>query len=393
MEYTNLPEVSSAADTQQASKKPVILVIDDELGPRESLKILLSDIYSVLIATNGDEGINMLTKYPVETIILDLKMPGKSGIETLEEIRKINIDVPVVVLTGFGTLEAAQKAVHLDIFEFVNKPFDITEMKDIVKRSIEKYRIKTSTKNIINQLQDLNLTLEGRIHQLEKFAMVGELSTELLHEINNPLTIILGYIQIIIAEINEKNQSPSLETQRYLQVVENEVKRCQSIAKSFLDISKKTFKYIKVDINLLIKNMIYFLKDNPIAMGIKFFCECDPELPLIMGSQEQLQQVFTNLFINAIEATKPGGSITVLTKKDKDRAIIKVIDTGSGMSPDVVSKIFKPFFTTKQDRSTGIGLIISKKIIEAHKGTISVESEEGKGTTFTISFPAYLSSV
>ena len=152
-------------------------------------------------------------------------MPGKSGIETLEEIRKINIDVPVVVLTGFGTLEAAQKAVHLDIFEFVNKPFDITEMKDIVKRSIEKYRIKTSTKNIINQLQDLNLTLEERIHQLEKFAMVGELSTELLHEINNPLTIILGYIQIIIAEINEKNQSPSLETQRYLQVVENEVKR------------------------------------------------------------------------------------------------------------------------------------------------------------------------
>ncbi len=393
MESTNLPEVLSAAGTQRTSDKPVVLVIDDELGPRESLRILLNDRYSVVIATSGDEGINMLRSYPVETIILDLKMPGKSGIETLEEIRKLSSDVPVIILTGFGTLEAAQKAVHLDIFEFVSKPFDINEMKNIVKRSIERYRVKASTRNILDQLQKLNLTLEERIHELEKFAMVGELSAELLHEINNPLTIILGYVQILLAEINKKNKASVDETQKYLQVVENEVKRCQLLAKSFLDISKKTFKYVPVNINSLIENMVYFLKDNPVAKNIKFFCNFDPELPLVMASQEQLQQVFTNLFMNAIEAIKSSGSITISTQKDANKVIIKIADTGVGMPPEVVSRIFKPFFTTKQDRNTGIGLTITKKIIEAHKGTISVESKEGQGTTFTISFSAYSRNV
>lgn len=389
MENINRSEVSLDAGIPQEFEKPAVLIIDDELGPRESLRILLKDMYFVTLAKNGDEGISMLCKSNFDVVILDLRMPGKSGIETLEEIRKINQDVPVIILTGFGTLESAQKAVHLNIFEFINKPFDVNEMKEIVKRAVSKSRVIHSTKLIMTQLRKLNTNLENRIHELEKFAVVGKLSAEILHEINNPLTIILGYVQILLHEITNQNQAPIEEVQKYLKVVESEVKRCQVIAKSFLDVSKKPYRHVPTNINTIVENMVRFFKDNPIARDINFSCRFAQDIPLILGSSEQIQQVFINLFMNAIEAMNSRGTISIETRNQSGKVIVRVSDTGRGIPPEILEKIFRPFFTTKSEKSTGIGLTISKKIIETHKGDISVESTPGKGTTFTISFPAY----
>ncbi|MCM8764874.1 MAG: response regulator, partial [Candidatus Omnitrophica bacterium] len=155
MEYTDPREALLGADTPQISERPSILVIDDEIGPRESLRILLKDEYSLSLAQNGNEGISMLKSSRFDVVILDLRMPGKSGLETLEEIRKFDRDIPVIILTGFGTLESAQKAVHLNIFEFVSKPFDVNEIKDIVKRAVEKNRISRLTYDILRKLQKL----------------------------------------------------------------------------------------------------------------------------------------------------------------------------------------------------------------------------------------------
>ncbi|MCX7706025.1 MAG: response regulator [bacterium] len=389
MEHTDLPEISSGADIRKESEKPAILVIDDELGPRESLRILLQDFYSVYLAKDGYEGISMLSSGDYDVVILDLRMPEKSGLETLEEIRKINPEIPVIILTGFGTLESAQRAVHLNIFEFISKPFDVNEMKEIVKRAVEKNKINRSTKVILNQLRKLNTDLEDRIHELEKFAVVGKLSAEMLHEINNPLTVILGYVQILLHEITNKNQASAEEIQRYLTVVESEVKRCQTIARSFLDVSKKSYKHTPININTILENMVYFFKENPMAKNIEFSFNFAADISLIFGSPEQLQQVFINLFMNAIEAIDSRGKISIETKNQPGKVVVRISDNGRGIPPEILGKIFKPFFTTKSEKSTGIGLTISKKIIEAHKGEISVESTQGKGTAFTISFPSY----
>lgn len=387
MENTNLPEILWGSDTPEIYNKPSILVIDDEIGPRESLRILLKDSYNVSLAKNGNEGIALLKSGDFDAVILDLRMPGKSGIETLEEIRKFNEDVPVIILTGFGTLESVQKAIHLNIFEFVSKPFDVNEMKEIVKKAVEKNKINRSTKAIMSQLKKLNTDLENKIHELEKFAVVGKLSAEMLHEINNPLTVILGYVQILLQEISGKKQAPSEEIQKYLSFVESEIKRCQTIAKSFMNLTKKSYKYIPVNINTILENMVLFFKDNPIAKNINFVCNLTKDISLILGSPEQLQQVFTNLFINAIEAMDSKGTITIETKNQPGKVIVKISDTGRGIPPHILDKIFEPFFTTKTEKSTGLGLTITEKIIEAHKGKIQVESKEGKGTTFTINFP------
>ncbi|MCM8764606.1 MAG: ATP-binding protein, partial [Candidatus Omnitrophica bacterium] len=184
-----------------------------------------------------------------------------------------------------------------------------------------------------------------------------------------------------------KNQIPTQEIEKYLKVVESEVKRCQTIAKSFLDVSKKDYKHTPVNINTILETMVCFFKDNPIAKNITFECKFDSKVPVILASAQHLQQVFINLFMNAIEAMDKKGTITITTRNQSDKLIIKISDTGSGMPPEVLEKIFNPFFTTKTEKSTGIGLTISKKIIEAHKGEIYAESQQGKGSTFTISLP------
>jgi len=139
--------------------------------------------------------------------------------------------------------------------------------------------------------------------------------------------------------------------------------------------------------------MVSFFKDNPISKNISFSCDFDSDIRLILASPEQLQQVFTNLFINAIEVMDSKGTICIKTEMQSDKVIVKISDTGRGISPEIMEKIFNPFFTTKSEKSTGIGLTISKKIIEAHKGEISVESEQKKGTTFTIYFPSHSGNV
>jgi len=121
-----------------AEKEGTILVIDDELGPRESLRMLFKDDYNVITVENGDKGIALLKEHNPDMVILDLKMPGKNGIETLEEIRGIDEKVPVIILTGYGDMEAAKKAIHLGTLEFISKPFDIKEIRKIVKESCEK---------------------------------------------------------------------------------------------------------------------------------------------------------------------------------------------------------------------------------------------------------------
>lgn len=123
-------------------EKYTILVIDDELGPRESLRILFKNKYNVITAENGLKGIDIIKNEKIDLVILDLKMPEKNGIETLIEIRKFNKDVPVIILTGYGDMKTAKKAMEYDVVEFITKPFEISEIENIVAKEIERSQDK-----------------------------------------------------------------------------------------------------------------------------------------------------------------------------------------------------------------------------------------------------------
>jgi len=368
------------------TKAGTILVIDDELGPRESLRMLFKDNYRVITSDSGDAGIKALRESNPDIIILDLKMPGKSGLETLEEIRGIDDKVPVVILTGYGDMEAAKKAIHLGTLEFISKPFDIAEMKKIVRDGCEKRGIGKRSERLVAELNTLNSSLKERMQQLEKMATIGQLSAEIMHEVNNLLTVIYGYSQILMREI-DANDFPA-GNRKYVSIIENEIKRCKNIARSVISLAKTKMDVEPVDMNDIVNRIIELFENSNIAKNVKFSKLLDNNLPAIKADANQMHQAIINVVLNSIQSIEGTGSIAVKTGLMDSNVFLSVKDTGKGMSGETIGRITEPYFTDNKKNGTGLGLSITARVIRNHNGKIEIKSSPGQGTEFVILIPA-----
>ncbi len=241
--------------------------------------------------------------------------------------------------------------------------------------------LKESNDRILKQMQELKETQEQLI-QAAKLAAIGELASNVAHEINNPLTSIMGYAELV------KEETDVDDIMRDIDIIERESMRARDIVHQLLEFSRKRpLEIMEVEINNLIKESISLLhvqiKDARIKISEKY-----SELPLITGDPNQLKQVFINVINNSIDSmSQKGGEINISTSKNETGIVVEISDDGQGIPNNILSKIFEPFFTTKKDRGTGLGLSITYKIIQSHKGKIDVTSEEGKWTKFTIFLP------
>ena len=238
--------------------------------------------------------------------------------------------------------------------------------------------------------------LNQQLMQTGKLASVGQLSAGVAHEINNPLAIILTERQILLdmAEYTE-NLDPEFKTQflASLSQVDVQIQRCKRITHNLLRFSRRTQSLIEtVDLNAFIGEIIDLMERDARTSGIKFVPDFQEDLRPLSSDPSQLQQVFLNMITNAIDAHAgmPYGAIRITTRADDQRQGVTVVfaDSGSGIAPDVLDKIFDPFFTTKEvGKGTGLGLSICYSTIKRLGGEISVESQRGKGTSFTMFFP------
>ncbi len=238
--------------------------------------------------------------------------------------------------------------------------------------------------------------LNDQLMQAGKLASIGELSAGVAHEINNPLAIILTERQLLLDAAKHFPMSgPEFKEQfdDSLSQVDIQIQRCKRITQNLLRFSRRTESLIEtVDLNAFLREVVDLMDREARSSGIKFFTELDPALPPLLSDPSQLQQVFLNLITNAIDAHagKPYGSVRLITRADSRRQLaeVRVADTGSGISSAHLSRIFDPFFTTKAvGKGTGLGLSIVYSIVKRLGGTISVQSEPGTGTDFTIVLP------
>lgn len=386
-ENINREDISSASDIKKKSEKGkaerTVLVIDDELGPRESLKILLKDTYTVLTADSGDKGIEHLKNRDVDAVILDLRMPGKSGIQTLEEIRKSDIKTPVIILTGYGDMETAKKAIHLGAVEFISKPFDITEMLNIVKQACEKKDIEKKSKNLIKELDLLNVKLKENMAKIENMATIGQMSAEIIHDVNNILTVIYGYVQMLMAETDPTKLNAN---SRYISTIEDEIKKCRNITNSVVELSKIKMETKPININGIIMKVVDFFKNSSFAKNIEFKISTDGNMPFIDADPTQLHKALINIVLNSIQAIPKSGEVCITTKRQTENIAISIKDNGKGIEPEILEKIFEPSFTTKEG-GTGLGLATTERVVKQHKGRIEVKSAVDKGTEIIIYLP------
>jgi two-component system NtrC family sensor kinase len=244
---------------------------------------------------------------------------------------------------------------------------------------------KTLEKKVEERTRELREAQVSLI-QSEKLASLGKLAAGIAHEINNPLGGILIYSHLMLEETDKKN--PHYEN---LKKIVKETSRCKDIVKGLLEFARpKEPEISPVNINEVVDSSLAIMERQVLFQNIAIRKSYPPDLPKIVGDGAQLQQVFMNIILNAAEAMKGTGSLTICTSLNKDGSFIEVsiADTGHGIRDEDKERIFEPFFTTKEvGKGTGLGLSISYSIVQKHQGTIDVQSEIGKGSTFTVKLP------
>ncbi|MBN1824349.1 MAG: response regulator [Endomicrobiales bacterium] len=528
-----------------------ILVIDDEEGIRNLLSYELGlQGYSVSTAPSGEDGLELIKKNKYQLVITDIKMPKMDGIRVLEATKKIDPEVEVIVITGFGTIGMAVEAIKKGAYDFIQKPFNLEEILSLVEKALEKAELKVlvalyetskavfstikfedllptlisislqilkaddvsiillnndgepeiaashgieddySTKlrlllakNILQKLEktpekenvfllgpleknpefakidekkqiksglvcplisktkitgivcaartkneipfnfsdqryanifasqisqavenaQLYKELEHKIKALneayaklsttqkelvqsEKLAAIGQLSAGVAHEINNPLTIVIG-----LTELQLEDMDLADEKKADLISIKQQAERCRNIILNLMQFAQKNETEKKsVQINELILKTLELYEFNLQKAKISVSKEFSPNLPLTTVNPYQIQQVFLNIFNNAQDALKKTKSpkLSIKTEFKDNKIMAHITDNGCGIPSSRISKIFDPFFTTKEvGKGVGLGLSIAYGIIKEHNGEIRAESKEGEGSTFAVELP------
>jgi two-component system NtrC family sensor kinase len=228
---------------------------------------------------------------------------------------------------------------------------------------------------------------QEKLMRSDRLAMIGQLAAGVAHEINNPLASILLFSRLVAQQV-----PPDSRMKENLDRIEKETKRCHSIVQSLLDFSRQHEPSVeRVDINALLDSTLILFESQYLFHNIQVTKNYHPDLPAIQADPSQLQQVFMNVIINAVDAMKGKGQLTIETGPSGEDGFIEISisDAGCGIAPENINRIFDPFFTTKGvGHGTGLGLSVSYGIIQRHNGDIAVSSAPGVGSTFTITLPS-----
>lgn len=370
-----------------------VLVVDDEPGIRSGVARILSkhvvslpfmdDDYKFhcLEAATGEKGIEIIDKENPDIVLLDNKLPGIKGMEVLEYIRQKNSDIMVVMITSYASLEIAVKATQDGAYDFIPKPFTPQELKN-------------SIDNITKQLYLKRITLKMKIEGKKiRYQFLSILS----HELKSPLNAIEGYLNIM----KDKQSGNTIDD--YMPMVERALGRVQAMRNLTMDLldftkirlEKKTEKIEDVDLYKILKMSTSTIKPYAIQRNISIKLNAEKGL-ILKADPYDMEIIFNNLLSNAVKYNMENGEVTVSVSKEQDHFVIKVQDSGIGMTEEETKKLFKEFVRIKNEKTkhitgSGLGLSIVRKISELYRGKIEVESFPGQGSIFTVYLPEKLS--
>jgi signal transduction histidine kinase len=392
---------------EQQPVRPTLLIVDDEPGPRESLRIVFKDRYNCAIATCGRDGIDYARSHAVDAAILDIKMPDISGVDVLRELKKIDPDTECIMLTGYETLETARAAVRFGAADYLNKPFDVFAVRELLEKCIGRRQHKRAVETDLRTLQRVNEELTQALCQSDRAVAAGLLSAGVVHEINNPLSIIAGYAQLLgrdLAALGDVNSGSSQRVRNRLASIEREIDRCKDIAKRFLNFSRSRHDQQEVvEVTGLLADTAALVKAHPSNHSAEISVAVSDSSLRIKVHPAEIMQVLINLGVNALQAMHGAGALKFSAERaatlpancafrsksfDPTRPLVRIdaTDTGSGIAPENIEKLFKPYFTTKQ-QGTGLGLAIVAELVDNYGGLIGVQSTVGQGTTFSVYLP------
>lgn len=366
-----------------------ILVIDDEPGIRSGISRILRNFrvdypfmdeafeFEVQEASTGEAGLERIVSDQPDILLLDNKLPGIQGVEVLEHIRKNQLNIIVVMITSYASLELAVKATSDGAYDFIPKPFTPQELKS----SIENITKRVFLKKMTNKLQESGKQI--------RFQFLSVLS----HELKAPLNSIEGYLQLI----KERQAGPELAS--YDQMVDRMLERIKGMRSLILDLldltrveSGKGKRELKMlDLSGVARTALDTMMPYSIQKDVRLNLLCDGQV-MMNADSEEMEIIFNNLISNAIKYNKAGGEVSCSVGRVGDCVEILVEDSGIGMSQEEIGRIFGDFVRIKNEKTkhitgSGLGLSIVKKLIDNYQGKIEVFSQPDKGSQFKVKLP------
>jgi len=358
--------------------KSRILIIDDEDVILDSCSLILEGSgYLVQTAQDGATGLSLLDEFKPDLVFVDLKMPGMPGIEVLEKINQVDSTIVTVVITGFATVGSAVDAMKKGAYDFLPKPFTPEEFRLITRRSLERRKL---------MLETIKLRQEKEMMR-EQFASIVS------HELKAPLGAVQQNLFALEFELTDSLNDAQMEkVQRLKSRIDDMLKLINSWLRVIsVDINKLKESFKQISVMLPISKALENVETLATRKNIEVVTNISDVLCLIQGDELSLSEAFVNILGNAVKYSRDGSTVTVRAEEQGNEVVISIKDSGIGISPDDLPHIFDGFYRGKGSEIAGgygIGLAVSRQIVEAHNGSIAVESELGKGSTFVVRLPA-----
>jgi signal transduction histidine kinase len=382
--------------------KYCLLVVDDEPDLVQSVQDLLRFDYRVLGATRAAEGLRIVEREQVHVVITDQRMPEMTGVEFLNRLRETHPDLVRLLCTAYADLKAIADAINQgSVYRYITKPFEIQELQAVVKQAVEHYELLSDRKRLLAELKEKNEQLElsnAELHRANdlKKAFIRVAS----HELRTPLTIIMG-----MSDLARQTPSVPAAVEEWLQRIYAAGVRLNDrvdlMFKQFLaDRFDRPLVCEPTDLATLLHGAAGDVASFIAQRKQRLEVDAPADLGTILVEEGKIRDVVFQLLVNAIKFTPDGGTIRLVARKrDNGSAEIRVSDTGVGIEADSVARVFDPFFTRFDvsrhcsgiyefdRRGLGLGLSVVKAFVEMHGGQITVTSQIGQGTTFTVVLP------
>jgi len=414
-----MSEPSELIETPSAPKRRgTLLIVDDEEGPRLSLKLIFKDKYDLLMADDGAKAIELAAANDIDVAILDIRMAGMSGIEVLERLRFVRPNLEAIMITAFETTDTMRQALRLRACDYINKPFDLATIRNAVSQAMQRRVLESEIHNSAEKVHELLSELQNQKVEEQIAQTRGDIYASIIHDINGPLSVSFGFVQLLNKKLS-KNLKLELEDLEFikerLSSVERQMSNCIEIQRRYLGfLRRQNNDSATTGVNHLLHDLDQLVRVHPSLQENEFrLVPLTGEVSVKVNGTD-LIQILLNLTVNAFQCTPTphrveiggevlGAPLDLAQFKDgvHDRLLnvesmentaplvkLWVRDTGPGIPAEVLPKIFDPYFTTKGPRQgTGLGLNIVQRLVKAANGALHVHTVAGEGTTFTVYLP------
>ncbi len=374
-------------------KSTSILLVDDERGIRTVLGIFLADLgYEVHTAENAEQAVSLYRSLRPPLVLTDIRMPGKDGIHLLREIKAENPEAEVIMITGHGDMDLAIQSLQLDAADFVTKPIRNEVLEIALKRAEERITLRRKLREYTENLERMVAEKTQKLVAAERMSAIGQTVAGLSHTIKNIAGGLKGGAFVL-------EKGLSMDNKTYLSqgwdMVKRNVEKITNLSMALLNYSKSAeVSFSRCDPNEPAREALRLLAGRAGTCGITLSADLDEGLHPFYLDCEGIQICLLNLLENALDAciSEEGRSDATVHLKsffpDGWGVEYQISDNGCGMDEETRNRIFQNFFTTKGSRGTGMGLMISKKIVDMHGGQIEISSLKSRGTTVIVRLPA-----